>query len=205
MEVKEKILKGAAELFIRDGVRKVTMDQLASSLGISKRTIYENYRDKEDLIRNFLTKVINEHKSGLVKIINSSDNVIEALFRFGIYNRDSIAGTNPQFFEDLKKYYADMFEAIKKSEKIGNGEVSYLILKRGVNEGTFVKTIDIDLVNTFIHVVMNYFFNLTREDCTPPQKIWSSIFLPYIKGICTEKGLEYLSDFLSKNQNFSEA
>ena len=203
MDIREKILDGAGSLFIKEGIRLVTMDSIAQSLGISKRTIYENFKDKEDLIHNFLTRVVNTHKNVLIKIGQNSTNVIESLFEFGKYNSDAFAKINPIFFDDLKKYYSEMFESIKKREKIGNGEISYLILKRGVNEGTFVKTIDIDIVNTFIHTTMSHFFKKDEQDSIPHSKVWSSVFLPYIRGICTEKGLEHLDNFLSTSENFS--
>lgn len=204
MDIREKILDGAGNLFIKEGIRVVTMDAIAQSLGISKRTIYENFKDKEDLIHSFLTRNVNTHKSDLIKIGQSSSNVIESLFEFGKYNCDAFAKINPIFFDDLKKYYLGMFESIKKREKFGNGEISYLILKRGINEGTFVKTIDIDIVNKFIHVTMNHFFKKDDQDCIPHSKVWASVFLPYIRGICTEKGREYLNSFLTKNKNSSK-
>ncbi|HZJ74938.1 MAG TPA: TetR/AcrR family transcriptional regulator [Perlabentimonas sp.] len=203
MDIREKILEGAGNLFMKNGIRVITMDSIAQSLGISKRTIYENFKDKEDLIRSFLTRNVNTHKNDLIIIGQSSANVIESLFEFGRYNSNAFAKINPIFFDDLKKYYSDMFESIKKSEKFGNGEVSYLILKRGINEGTFVKTIDIDIVNTFIHTTMNHFFKTDEHDSIPHSKVWYSVFLPYIRGICTEKGLEHLDNFLSTNENFT--
>ena len=203
MEIREKILKGAGNLFIENGIRVITMDSIALSLGISKRTIYENFKDKEDLINSFLTKIVSAHKNELIKIGNSSSNVIESLFLFGKYNSEAFAKINPIFFDDLTKYYSEMFDSVKKSEKIGNGEISYLILKRGVNEGTFIKTIDIDIVNKFIHITMDYFFKSDSENCFPHSKVWTSVFHPYIKGICTEKGLEHLNNFLSTNENLT--
>lgn len=205
MDIREKIIEEAGNLFMKNGIRVITMDSIALSLCISKRTIYENFKDKEDLIHSFLTQNISTHKNDLIKIVNSSNNVIESLFQFGKYNHDAFAKMNPLFFTDLNKYYSGMLESVKKSEKIGNGEISYLILKRGVNEGTFVKTIDIDIVNKFIHVTMNHFFKKDDQDCIPHSKVWTSIFLPYIRGICTEKGLEYLNSFLTKNKNSNDA
>lgn len=203
MEIRDRVIEGAGELFFKEGVRRITMDIIAAHLGISKRTIYENFKDKEDLIHNFLTKSINTHKNDLIKIVNSSNNVIESLFQFGKYNQDAFAKMNPMFFADLNKYYSGMLESIKRSENVGNGEISYLILKRGVNEGTFIKTIDIDIVNKFIHVTMEYFFKSDNQDCFAHSKVWTSVFYPYIKGICTEKGLEHLNIFLSTNENFT--
>ncbi|MDY0201632.1 MAG: TetR/AcrR family transcriptional regulator [Bacteroidales bacterium] len=203
MDIREKIIEEAGNLFMKNGIRVITMDSIALSLCISKRTIYENFKDKEDLIHNFLTLNISTHKNDLIKIVNSSNNVIESLFQFGKYNQDAFAKMNPLFFTDLNKYYSGMLGSIKRSEQIGNGEISYLILKRGVNEGTFIKTIDIDIVNKFIHLTMDYFFKSDSENNFPHTKVWASVFHPYIKGICTEKGLEHLDNFLSTSENFS--
>jgi len=203
MDIREKIIEDAGNLFMKNGIRVITMDSIALSLCISKRTIYENFKDKEDLIHNFLTRNISTHKKDLIKIVNGSNNVIESLFQFGKYNHDAFAKMNPLFFADLNKYYSGILESIKRSEKIGNGEISYLILKRGVNEGTFVKTIDIDIVNKFIHLTMDYFFKSDNDHSFPHSKVWASVFYPYIKGICTEKGLEHLDNFLSTNENFT--
>ena len=198
MEIREKILEGAGKLFVDKGLRDVTMDAIAQSLGVSKRTIYENFRDKEDLISCFLTESMVMHKNGLLEIVKSSENVIEALIRFGSYNSEVFSKINPVYFEDLKKYYAKLFDSIVGGEKVRNGEISYLILKKGVNEGTFVKTIDIDVVNKFIHNTYEFFFRLDQAESIPHSKVWQSVFFPYIKGICTERGLEILDAVLQK-------
>jgi len=55
MDIRKKIIEEAGNLFMKNGIRVITMDSIALSLCISKRTIYENFKDKEDLIHNFLT------------------------------------------------------------------------------------------------------------------------------------------------------
>lgn len=97
MDIREKIIEEAGNLFMKNGIRVITMDSIALSLCISKRTIYENFKDKEDLIHNFLTLNISTHKNDLIKIVNSSNNVIESLFQFGKYNQDAFAKMNPLF------------------------------------------------------------------------------------------------------------
>jgi len=204
MGIREKILEGAGKLFVDKGLRDVTMDAIAQSLGVSKRTIYENFKDKEDLISSFLTESMINHKNGLIEIVRKSENVIEALISFGEYNREVFSKINPVYFEDLKKYYAKLFDSIVGGDKVRNGEVSYLILKKGVNEGVFVKTIDIDIANIFIHNTMEFFFRMDQADCISHSKVWVSVFFPYIKGICTERGLELLNSVLQKNKNFKK-
>ncbi|MDD2564344.1 MAG: TetR/AcrR family transcriptional regulator [Salinivirgaceae bacterium] len=201
METREKILVGAGTLFIKEGFKVITMDSIAQALGISKRTIYENFRDKQDLISNFLLKNSINHKNELLEIVNKSENVIEALIQFGYHNKETFSKYNPLYFEDLKKYYAELFDSIIGGEQVGNNQITYLILKKGVNEGTFSKSIDIDVANRFIHKTMDYFFKLDQDHGIPHPVIWQTIFVPYIKGICTKKGLEILNAVIQKDKN----
>lgn len=192
METREKILQAAGELFVTQGLKKTTMDTVANNLGISKRTLYENFKNKEELVKSFLLETMLDHKSKLLAIINASENVIEALIQFGHFNRDLFSRINPIYFEDLKKYYAPIFDSTVNSNRVRNFEVSYLILKRGVNEGIFTKEIDIDIANKFIHNTMEHFFRLDQKESVSHAKVFQTIFYPYIKGICTEKGLEII-------------
>lgn len=202
MELRDKIATKAGLLFIELGVKQVTMDTIAQSLGISKRTIYENYKDKNDLLRNVLIQATFNHKEKVVEIIKNSKNVIEALFNFGQYNKETFQKINPLFFEDLQKYHSDIFKQIMSKDQVRNHEISYTLLKRGVNEGVFIKSIDIDLANRFIHNTMDFFNKVAHEEKMDHRIVWETIFLPYVKGICTEKGIEILLSFTKQHSNF---
>lgn len=204
MDIREKIIEEAGKLFIEKGIRVVTMDSIAQSLGISKRTIYENFKDKNDLLRNFLIASAIYHKSNLLDILKKSGNVIEALFAFGEFNRVALSKINPLFFDDLKKYHSELYSGVVNDEHIRNHEISFTILKRGVNEGVFVKTINIEIANMFIHNTMEFFHDLNKSFCFDHEAIWQSVFFPYLKGICTDKGHDLLKSFIDKYENFAQ-
>lgn len=201
MEIRDKILEEAGKLFIQNGIRVVTMDFIAQSMGISKRTIYENFKDKNDLLRTFLINSALSHKNKLLEIIKNANNVIEAIFKFGDFHRESFQHINPMFFEDLKKYHSELFKGVMNNEHIRNYEISYTLLKRGVNEGAFTKSLDIDIANRFLHNTMDFFQRQDKDETVDHSKIWNSVFLPYIKGICTSKGVDLLNSFLQKYEN----
>lgn len=203
MEIREKILEGAGNLFIEHGVRLITMDNIAQSLGVSKRTIYENFRDKNDLLTNFLINAILEHKKSAMEIMNNAKNVIEALFLFDEYNQKIFKKINPCFFEDIKKYYPEVFKRIMNSGEIRNSEISYMILKRGINEGVFIKEIDIEIANLFFHYIMQFFRDMEGKKFNHRQ-IWVSVHLPYLRGICTEKGRDLINSFVYKAENLND-
>ncbi len=194
--MREKIIQTAAELFSKESIRPVTMDYIAGYMGISKRTIYENFRDKNDLLYNCILLSANENKTKILEVIAESENVIEALFNFGKLKEKAMKKMNPNFFEDLKKYHKTVYDKIRGKGEIRNYEISYTILKRGLNEGVFTKNINPDLANLFIHHTMDFFHDVSSESNGFCQKdFFQTIFLPYLRGICTDKGLKIIEKY----------
>ncbi len=90
-----RIVSGAAELFRTYGIRAVTMDAIATHLGMSKRTIYERFRDKDELLFAVMNEMIRKQKEMLENILNSSSNVMEAIFTMLRISREHMAAMNP--------------------------------------------------------------------------------------------------------------
>ena len=203
MEIRDKIIETAGKLFIEHGTRQVSMDFIAQELGISKRTIYKNFKDKNDLLKTFLTEAIIRHKKESIEIMKNSKNVIDALFSFGEFNQQALKSINPVFFDDLKKYHKEVYKIVMGDDQIKNYEVTYMILKRGINEGNFMKDIDIEIANLFIHYAMQFFHEMTSEKKFSHLNVWRSVHLPYLRGISTEKGQELITGFMNKYKNLS--
>ena len=150
MELRNRIIKETEILFMRYGIRSITMDYIAEQLGISKRTIYEKFKDKNELLQTCLEVSINEQNSKRDKIVSESENVIYAIFNFmneGIHVMNTI---NPVFLSDLRKYYTDIWIITFKQSKIKNYNLTFKLLRKGVNEGVFRKEINIEIVAKII-------------------------------------------------------
>ncbi|MBN2481144.1 MAG: TetR/AcrR family transcriptional regulator [Bacteroidales bacterium] len=196
MEIRTRILDEAGKLFVRMGIRSITMDYLAQELGISKRTIYENFKDKNEIVLYSILKGLNEHAEAINKIISESPNVIEAIYNIGKKSHEVFSQINPVFFHDLKRHYKQINELISERGGIHNVDSNLMLLRKGINEGVFKKEINIDLVNVFLQQLMEMFhsdgFNLSGR--FSKEDIMRSIIKPYLVGICTEKGLELLKE-----------
>lgn len=201
MDIRDRILKGAGKLFKEFGIKQVTMDMIAQSLGISKRTIYENFRDKNDLVNNFISLAMVDHKKRAYEILAGSKNVIEALFNFGIFNQSAMKDVNPLFFNDLKRYHGEVFHKNILTGEARNFELTYTILRRGQNEGVFIKEINLEIANQFIHYMFDFFQKMKEDKQCNQNLIWTSVILPYLRGICTEKGQDILVFFLKNTEN----
>lgn len=201
MDIRDKIIHDSGILFIQNGIRQITMDTIANTMGISKRTIYENFKDKNDLLTNILTNGILDQKKKAIEIINKADNVIDALFSFGDFHKDLMTNINPLFFSDLKKFHPQVFENILSSGQVRNFELTYTVLKRGLNDGTFRKEIDLDVANLFMHHIMDFFQKYENHEKCNHKAIFLSVHLPYLRGISTEKGNDLLKKTIKKYEN----
>lgn len=200
-EYDARITDGAAELFRIYGIRSVTMDAIAQHLGISKRTIYERFRDKDELLYAVLTKMIARQKQKIEDILDSSPNVIAAVFTMLRAGRDHAEAMNPLIGSDLRKYHNSVLQRLKETCGNPDYEGAGKILSRGIDEGMIRKEINIDIVS-------RCFAGLGKlsgdESVYPPEKflkgdLIKNTILNYLRGISTEKG-RMLIDEMEKSQ-----
>ncbi len=154
MDYRQRITEEAANMFRTYGIRAVTMDMLANQLGISKRTIYEIFRDKDELLRGVLKFMAEKQQELVQKVFGKSENVIEAIFTLLDLMSAHFRKMSPAFKLDMEKYHNDILAALRENDQmpyyIDNAEM----LKRGIKEGIFRDDIDIEVTNNCIYEVM---------------------------------------------------
>ncbi len=195
MDYRERITGEAADLFMKYGIRSVTMDSIAHNLGMSKRTIYEHFADKDELLYSVIMSMSEKQKVAFRKIMDDSGNVIEALFEILHVATTHIRNINPTYFVDLKKYHYKVFEKICNRGDIRNYEMSLAMLRRGLKEKIFRDDINIDIVNAGIHGIIN----LTSDSEYLPAgkysryEIIDNLLLNYLIGISSPRGQELIN------------
>lgn len=102
--VREHVVQAAAKAFTRKGVKTVRMDDIAADLSISKRTLYELFHDKEDLLLDVMRLHREEMKKSMEEIASKAENVLEVILRFYQKSVQDFQNTNRKFFEDMEKY-----------------------------------------------------------------------------------------------------
>lgn len=103
MDLRERIIEKSSELFVH-GIKSVSMDEIAASLGISKRTLYENFKDKEDILLSCINLYSDKKQELFLQAENTSDNIIEIFLRL-LGQPHLTKFPNLKFFEDIEKYY----------------------------------------------------------------------------------------------------
>jgi AcrR family transcriptional regulator len=199
MEIKERIIQGAGKLFFARGIKRVTMDEIASEAGVSKRTIYENFDDKTQLLKETLDYFQHEHDCNLKRMTEQADNVIEIIIGILHYGLESIKVVNPLFMEDLKKFYPRIWdESVRKSRESGQMELQRL-LERGKREGLLRPDINPHLVARIFYEQITLIHNNEAFpiDEFPRKELFENIVLNFGRGISTPKGVEMLEKLLS--------
>jgi AcrR family transcriptional regulator len=192
MDNRERIIEGAAGLFRKYGIKSVTMDSLAGHLGISKRTIYENFSDKDELLKGVLKSMTEKQKDLLKRILEQSGNPIEAIFRLLEVNRDHFQGMSPVFQEDIQKFYLSM-------KDIGDCDIPDYknhqeIIDKGIADGFFRADVDSDIANRCLYFLGRSIMDdeLYPFDLFSRNEVIRNTFLNYLKGISTTKGLDLI-------------
>jgi AcrR family transcriptional regulator len=197
MDTRLRILQESGMLFSKHGIRSITMDSIATELGISKRTLYEIFKDKDDLVFQAVTEGSKRHKMICQSIIVKSENVIEAIFKIFEYNDDMFGKINLLFFEDFKKYHFKIYNKFQQKGDVRDYTITEKLLKRGLVEGVFKSHLDMEIVNIFVHRLMDMIHD-SEFDNFSKREIGESVIMPYLIGISTDMGRELIEEQLKK-------
>lgn len=198
MEIKERIVSQAGRLFAQYGVKAVSMDELATSLGISKRTIYENFTDKEEILLAFLINLRDERDAKSIELFDKCENIIEFFIEMMRLHQKA-PFYSVKFYEDIYKYYPKVYEKIKEDAQRSNKFLKK-ILKKGIEQGYIRENLNVD-VSAFLVEESTYIYIRASYMETPPftfRELFSTMMTNFIRGISSEKGIKIIDDYLSK-------
>jgi AcrR family transcriptional regulator len=199
-ENKNKVLAGASSLFLKFGFKSITMDDIARELGISKKTLYQHFADKNELVDQAIEAHLDEEKTACINLSNANLNPIDLMLNISESLSDKKKQINQSILFDLKKYFKPCWDKLNKFrvEFIYNEILKNI--KSGISTGWYRADINEELVAKFyIHLVdllINPDYNL--EDKHNMKELQLEMMKYHLRGICTEKGLEYLNKQLTK-------
>lgn len=195
-ELRERILDTALKSFSAYGIKSITMDDIAATLGISKRTLYEVFADKETLLMECLQKARKENVTYLEGVYEKSSSVLEVLLRFYQRTIRQFHSTNKQFFEDIKKYPKVYAELTKNRDRESDEAVAFF--KQGVQQGYFRDDVNFAIMNLLVHEQLDMLMNTDICKKYSFFEVYESIMFTYLRGISTEKGARKLEEFIKE-------
>jgi TetR/AcrR family transcriptional regulator, cholesterol catabolism regulator len=197
MDNKQRILEEAATMFRTYGIRSVTMDMLANQLGMSKRTIYELFNDKDELLHGVLIWMREKQSEVMNKIFGESENVIEAIFKMLDLMSSHFHTMSPAFQMDMKRFHNDMMKNPGSHDELPYYNNNAEILKRGTKEGIFRQDINIDIANKCLLEVakMSNDNSVFPPDDFINKDVIRTFYINYLRGISTQKGLDLINHY----------
>lgn len=199
--MKEDILKKSGEIFLKYGVKSITMDDIANSLAISKKTIYKYFKNKEELIDDTASFMHEEMHNHVLGVCNLGFNAIEENFKIKEIFKDMFQNLNDSPVFQLQKYYPKTYKKIMSNEFSMFKECISRNLEKGVSEGLYRKNINIELSTKFyfslamsVHDSSMYTYNKNTIN-----KLEQSVLEYHTRAIATLKGFKILEEQLAQN------
>jgi AcrR family transcriptional regulator len=203
MSQEERIIKGALDLFLQAGIKSVTMDDIARHLGMSKKTIYQFFGDKNELVVALVKNRLQEDEREMNAIMESSANVIEEMIKMMKCSEEILSRVNPIVFHDMQKYHPEAWQEFQrfKAEVIIN-KLEELLLK-GINQGFIRDDIDVKILATrrVNQVEMGFNTQIFPIAHFNSWKVQVQLLEHFNYGICTIKGHELLDNYKKQNAN----
>lgn len=196
VELRDKIIRTAMRAFAANGIKSITMDDIAASLGISKRTLYEVFHDKESLLIECILKDQREVSGFLADVLANSKNVLEVILVCYQRSIERFHNTNKRFFDDLKKYPEVNAMMTRYRQKDSESTVEFF--KKGVSQGIFRDDVNFAIVNLLVHEQLDMLMNTDICNEYSFLEVYEAIMFTYIRGISTEKGAKVLEDFIKE-------
>ena len=196
-QLRERILEVSMQAFATHGVRAVKMDDIAQMLGISKRTLYEVYENKESVLRAGVEKYRQQNEEEIRAMDRLSKNVIELILMMYEKKVDEWKKTSPQFYTDIGKYPQIVQLLHSNHEK----SYQYLLefLRRGVKEQLFRNDIDMELLAQSFQALSEYMMQQHLYEQYSVEHIYRNLVLVIIRGACTTRGVQMIDKlFASK-------
>ncbi len=197
MEIKDKILEVAFRLFLRRGIKSVSMDDIAIELGVSKKTIYKWFENKDEIVEAALQAYLSDMDRECAGFPGVTNNAIEELFSIMAMVRQKLVGVNPSLFFDLQKYHPKAYQLwVQHKNEVIYGQIVDNI-NRGKAEGLYRHDLNIEIMARMRLLQTEHSFN---PDFFPPeqfdmQKVQLAILEHFMLGIATLKGHKLINKF----------
>ncbi len=202
MTEKQTILTSSEKLFMRYGLKSVSMDDIARDLGMSKKTIYQFVQNKEVLIKEIVVARIEREMKIIEGIFEKGQSALEEILSIARFITKDLRDMSPKVLFDMQKYYRDIFQMIESF----HNEFIYKTIKdnlvRGIEEGLYRKDINAEViarlyVGKTVMLVDESAFSLREYH---PDELFIQHIRYHIHGVASPKGIKLLEKYTKANE-----
>ncbi|MBL7895701.1 MAG: TetR/AcrR family transcriptional regulator [Bacteroidia bacterium] len=203
MTPEEKILLGAQELFYKYGIRSVTMDDIAKNLGMSKKTIYQYFKEKEEIVHRLMQCDVQGHECAFKSIYDNANNVVEEVFEMMKRMAEIFGKVNPQLFYELQKFYPKTWKLLRDFKTNFVQKMVEVSLEKGKKDGLVRHDVNVKILARLRMEQVEMAFN---PNIYPPDKfniieVQLSLDEHFLYGVCTLKGHKLINKYKELNED----
>ena len=198
MEVKEYILSESDKLFCQYGFKSVTMDDIAKHLGMSKKTIYAHFCDKNEIVNIVIDIKLQCQKCVIKENIEAAENAVHEMFFAVTHMKELLSNINPNLFYDLQKYHPQAWFCFKEFREKHLHSTIHDNLLRGIKEGYYRGNIKADILTQMRLEQIDLIFNGNSTYTTGKYgivQVLSELTEHFLYGICTLKGHKLINKY----------
>ena len=196
----ERILVQSEILFMQYGIRSVTMDDLSRALSISKKTIYQHFKDKDEIVLKVSERVFAKEQQALNHMHEQGENVIHEMVLISKHIREHVSSTNPAALHDLQKFYKEAWEVFLSFQQECVRLIEEIITK-GITEGYFRSSINAHVLAVFRTESISLSFDqrLFPQNKFDPREVQTQLFDQFLNGLLTDKGRRLYYQYSEKS------
>lgn len=200
-EIKEKILKEAATLFTKYGIRSISMDDIARHLSVSKKTLYQHFADKDELVTMVMKSHLLVNKKIYEDITKNSENSIHELHEVGRHVRRHIEEQNPTLLFDIQKFHPKAWNVWMEYKNDYLRTSMMRNIKQGIKDGLIRPEVNAEILALLRLATIQV---CCDDQLFPQQKfnmveVQSQVFEHFVYGLCTEKGKKLYQKYKESN------
>lgn len=194
-----EIVEKSAQVFLKYGIRAVTMDDLARELGASKKTIYKYFADKDELIRTIIEFKTQSDREICAIACNQAENAIDEMIRISEFVSEMLQDVHSSVFFDLQKYHRDAWDIMEDHKNTFVRNQIKGNIERGIQEDVYRENSDSDILSKVYVSTMGTLFDGQTFHSSEYKfnKVLNQIIRFQIRGLVNEKGLEYFKTRLN--------
>lgn len=204
LDIKKYIIEESDKLFCQYGFKSVTMDDIAKHLGMSKKTIYQHFSDKNELVNILIESRLNNQDCVIHESAEKAKDAVHELLLTLATMNESLGNLNPKMFYDLQKYHPKAWLYFKNFKEKSLGSAILANLERGITEGIYRAEINKDILTQLrldhVELIFNRHDHYTANKYNIAQ-VMIEITEHFLYGICNEKGLALIATYKEELKN----
>ena len=207
MAQRERIIEQAAKMFAEQGIKSIRMDDIARALAVSKRTLYEMFEDKEELLYLSIRFMQSRRMSKMEAKLKENTESLAYLFE----SLEMMMGNSDlhrRISNNLRKFYPATFERVRKESEESSGKVLYSLIEHYIDCGLIVPTVDIRLSVTILYYTTTTLItsadNMSLPEGVTLQDALAYTIINFFRGIATLKGVQQIDEYLANKKTNSK-